>query len=281
MSSFDKEKAFHLLEELKRYTRMREESDYIMPVFLPFLPVILLVIGVLMYVIGAIAAIATGFESGMGLEEETSATGTAAMAGLATVGLGLLVLGLLIEIYVVYKWVDRRNKHFKRMAGFFTVLGELAELLGFKHAASLRSRINEYKAELGEKNAALNAILSFIIPIYAIYVYHFLNKDFVKHSKLEKLIMIDLFDDIREKEPSFVRRAEELKEVPDRSTILYFIITILFTPFLFYWVYTLTKDPNEHFKSHAAIEEDMVMALEKIVKKAEEELGGEGAETLI
>lgn len=272
MSSFDKERAFHLLEELKKYHRMRDETDYVMPTILPFVPVLLILIGTILWMLAYFAAIASAM-GGMGGEGgETAAA--AAIGGIGAAA-GLLVLGLIINIYVLYKWIDRLNKHSERMKGFFTVLGELVELLNFKHAASMRSRINEYVASYSKRSVGLNIVLSIIIPIYVFYVYHFLNKDFVKHSKLEKLIFMDLFEDIRERNPAFTRRPEELVEVPDRNTILYFIVTIIFSPFLFYWVYTLTKDPNEHFKSHAVLEPEIIGALEKIVNEAAAEESGE------
>ncbi|WP_228009345.1 DUF4234 domain-containing protein [Fervidicoccus fontis] len=107
-----------------------------------------------------------------------------------------------------------------------------------------------------------------IDSLYILYVYHFLNKDFVKHSQKERLLLSEVIDEIREKVPLFTRRIEEFAEVPDRSTLLYVILYFI-TCGLFgiYWVYTLTNDPNRHFESHQIIEKELITALKEILSK--------------
>ena len=130
----------------------------------------------------------------------------------------------------------------------------------------LKSRLNELR-EINRKmrSALANTILT-ILPFYIYYVYHFLNKDFAKHSEKEKLFLAELFDELRERFPSFTRRIDEVVSVPERSTLLYLILTWVTGLFLIYWVYTLTKDPNEHFESHYTIERDVLVALKEMAK---------------
>lgn len=226
-----------------------EKSDYIMLVILPFLPAILLILGVILIAIGILASF-----------------GAAAVGGsVSTIGVALLIVGIFLNFYVIYKWVKRRNEHFERTLRLYETLTEIAEVLGFERAGLIKSRLNEVREiNRSMKSPVANAILT-IVPFYIYYVYHFLNKDFVRHSEKERLFLAELVDELRERVPSFVRRLDELKPVPERSTLLYFILTVLLgSLFLIYWVYTLTKDPNEHFKTHRVIELDMINALETI-----------------
>ncbi|MEM1713372.1 MAG: DUF4234 domain-containing protein [Desulfurococcaceae archaeon] len=78
-------------------------------------------------------------------------------------------------------------------------------------------------------------------------------------------MIAEFFDEVREKIPSFTRRIEEFNIVPDRSTLLYLILTIVTGIFLIYWVYTLTKDPNKHFESHSVLERELVTALKQLL----------------
>ena len=53
--------------------------------------------------------------------------------------------------------------------------------------------------------------------------------------------------------------------LPDRSFVLYLILTII-TLGLFgiYWLYVLLKDPNEHFKHHILVEDQLFGQLESL-----------------
>lgn len=50
-------------------------------------------------------------------------------------------------------------------------------------------------------------------------------------------------------------------EVPERSFILYFVLMIFFSPFVYYWWYTLMKDPNEHFKGQWMTEDALLASI--------------------
>ncbi|MEM3913533.1 MAG: DUF4234 domain-containing protein, partial [Desulfurococcaceae archaeon] len=147
----------------------------------------------------------------------------------------------------------------------FENLVEIADLLKFRRSYVMKSRLNELREINSHVKSALANTILIIIPLYIFYVYHFLNKDFVKHSEKEKLLIAEFFDEVREKIPSFTRRIEEFNIVPDRSTLLYLILTIVTGIFLIYWVYTLTKDPNKHFESHSVLERELVTALKQLL----------------
>lgn len=235
-------KAEKLIEESRR-------TDYVMPTILPFVPAILLSIGIVVLVLGVFTAALSGGVRG---------------GGLAFVGLVLVVIAIALNFYVVYRWIKRRNEHFRRSLEFFETIAEVSELLNLGRAPLIRSRLNELR-EVGSRmrDAVANTIL-IVVPLYIYYVFHFLNKDFHKHSEKERLLLAELVDEIRARVPTFIRRVDEFAAVPERSTFLYLILTILTGLFLLYWVYTLTKDPNKHFESHGILERDIVAALREV-----------------
>ncbi|RLE61537.1 MAG: hypothetical protein DRN53_05410, partial [Thermoprotei archaeon] len=84
------------LDSLRNNIRKRTETDYIMPIWLPFIPVIL---GVAMSLIAIV-----------GILTRRPFIPMLAMSSLVLVGL----VAVIINIYVLYKWIGRRNAHFKR-----------------------------------------------------------------------------------------------------------------------------------------------------------------------
>lgn len=243
------------LENLRRDVRRRMETDYVMPIWFPYLPYILILIGAIGWALTLLIA-------------------PAAAAGGIIWFVVLMIAGVIINIFVLYRWIRRRNEHFNRRILLHESLRDFVSELGKKRGKDIEGVISqidrdirESRFEDTEKNAVLWALLP-IIPwvgfILLLYVYHFLNRDFVKHFRRE----VDIIDGFRralkdlnvEGEVSFFRRSYEF---PDRSTALYVVLYIVTIGFFgLYWIYTLTKDPNEHFKEHAMMEEEMLTLLE-------------------
>ncbi len=237
------------LESLKDVKRQAEETDYIMPIILPFVPAILAVIGTLIAVLGGMA-------------------GRAGEAGMALAGLGaawaLYIIAAIIFIYVYYKWIDRRNTHFYRMQKFFENLTSYLESKGITdpELATIKNIQSDMKYKETKENAFLWAILSAIIGIVALYVYHFLNKHFHQHELRERRILESL-KSILNKRGVYFEVPEQT--IPNRNTIVYIILTIITVGiFGIYWIYTLTKDPNNHFIEHRKWEEKLLDVLARI-----------------
>lgn len=254
--SFEREKIEALIKKAEELSEEGKKKDYEMPIIFPFIPAILIILGVLLFLGGLVFVRHPAYQ-------EHFIIGSIAVSGII-----LFFLGIILNFYVIYVWIRRRNEHFSRTKAFYEAIAEASELFGFKRAFSIKSRLNEIKEiNSKEKNAVLDTILT-IIPFYIFYVYHYLNKDFAKHSKKEKLLLNEVLDELREKVPSFTRRSEELEEIPERSTFLYIILTLIIGGlFLIYWVYTLTEDPNRHFESHRIIEKDIITAMKELLPK--------------
>jgi len=252
--SSSKERVEALLRRAEELVEDAKKTDYVMPAILPFVPAILLFVGALMLAMGVLAALVTRGARGFGL---------------AVPGIIVMVVAIALNFYVVYLWIKRRNEHFRRTLLFFEIITEVTELLGFRKASLIRSRLNELREVNSRVRSAVANTILIIVPLYIYYVYHFLNKDLSKHSEREKLLLAELVDEIRERIPTFIRRVEEFDTVPERSTFLYLILTVVTAGiFILYWVYTVTKDPNNHFESHGILEREVVTALREISSKA-------------
>jgi len=184
----------------------------------------------------------------------------------------LAIISFIVSIVLIYKLVDRRNTHFKRqmflMEDMIKLIRKIAEQkkTDVETELSLCERtLREAKTEETEKNAVLWAILSAIIFIATWYVYYFLMKDFYKHERREDGFWEDTSKILGKLGISFTppRRVNPL---PNRSFVLYLILSIITLGiFGIYWLYVLIKDPNEHFKYHASVDEELLATIEKAV----------------
>jgi len=186
---------------------------------------------------------------------------------LGALGIGsvLIILGLLIIAILTYNLIKRRNEHFKRSRvlreGLIQYLeakskeenksAEISSELG-----TMRMIHSELNSEEDEKSAGLYTLLSLLTGIVFLYVMYFLTKDFVTHDKRERAFY-----------QAFVSASRKLninvqfpywREVPSRSAGLYIILTLVLGGlFSLYWLWTLIKDPQEHFNSHALFEDSL------------------------
>lgn len=246
---------------IKRYVSEAEKTDYIMPLWLPFLPAVLAVISV--FLMFYMTIVASTHREVMRIGGATAIVGLFAIAG--SLFLLLYIISLAIGIYVLYKLITRRNNHFRRTHKLYDAIVSLLKEKEGKTAeiVEMESIVYDMRGEETERNAVLWIILTILIGLVWFYVAHFLNKDFRKHELRERRL-ISLINDVlrRRRAPGIVKFEEN---VPDRSTLLYIVLTII-TLGLFglYWIYTLAKDPNEHFKQHRVVENQLLGFLENL-----------------
>ena len=259
-------------ENLRKDIRMRHESDPIMSTawllvyLIPIFAVIITVITVFYVVLAAMT------EPWIVPEEPWVALPL--LVGLIILLALLTIIAFIVFIILTYKLVRRRNTHFKRQMflseDIVTAVKTMAEKKGVEVEAILSSverTMREAKAEETEKGAVLWAILTAVPYIGFLaqwYVYYFLMKDFYKHERREDGFWEDLSRTLNKIGITFsVQRRTEA--TPDRSFVLYLILTII-TVGLFgiYWLYVLLKDPNEHFKYHVQVEDQLMSTLESV-----------------
>jgi len=231
--------------------RNRTLSDVIIPVWLPFAGAILTVLGSLVTLAGLVTRPNTATP-----EEMMAAT------GLTTLGILLFVLGSIVQLYVVYKWIDRRNKHFQRSREFFREVAEMLKKMGAGRAERMEHTLREMELEEARKEPIVWIILSLItMGLAFLYVLYFLTRDFYKHSMRETYLAEDVEAGLAELGLS--APPSRFRPLPERNAVIYQILTLIFSPFLIYWVYVLTNDPNNHFREHAVYEDGLISVLEK------------------
>ena len=250
-----REQALVLLGNIRKYHEMLSETDYMMPLWMPFASMILALASVVPL------AVLTALYPDLSEVPE-------AVLGAVAILVVMLIAAMVVSIYVYYKLIARRNQHFKRARLLYTSVADLLEKMGSARALSIRSIIREMEVEEQEKSAVLWIALIVLIGIVVFYVYHFLNRDFNKHSARERRLLEEVKRGLEELGVVATFMPEELYVVPRRSTIVYIVLSLVTVGiFSLYWIYTLTKDPNEHFKSHRDIERLLISSLERAVEE--------------
>ena len=250
------------MENLRRDVRKRVESDKLMST--AWLLVYLIPIGSIALLVFSIALAPMAGPPWV----KPAAPFAVSLMILSTI---LGISAFITTLVLLYKLVNRRNMHFRRQLLLFEdivrAVREAANRKGVDvslHLGMCERTIREAKVEETEKNAVLWAILSAITGIAALYVYYFLMKDFYRHERREDSFLEDLGKALAACGITFIPRRDY--QIPDRSFVLYLIITILTLGiFGIYWLYILIKDPNEHFKYHAIFEDYLLKQLETTV----------------
>jgi len=261
------------IENVRKDVRMRVETDSVMStawILVYLIPIILAILYVSVVIVAVISTIATLPTTPPPPGEEITIQFVPIILGIGFILL-FAIISLIVYLILYYKLVRRRNTHFKRQIFLFEDIVATVKAIAAKKEvdvevglASCERTVRETKAEETEKSAVLWAILSAIIFLAGWYVYYFLMKDFYKHERREDGFWEDtsrILDKCGIKF-SVPRRMEML---PDRSFVLYLILNII-TLGLFgiYWLYVLLKDPNQHFRYHIQIEDQLLTTLESV-----------------
>jgi len=249
------------LTKLREDIARRAQTDKMMSTVWCIMPLVGMIVFIVLFFIGLFMA--GGPYYGYGYEE-------AAVFSTVMMLVGVIIFGVL-TIYPIYMLIVRRNLHFRRVQALYAdaieVLREASAKTGVDISGNLmliERYLGEMRMEETEKSAVLWIILLFIpfVNFFAsLYVLYFLTKDWYQHERREDEIwnQINMALNRMGYRPIDTRRPEP---IPSRSFFLYFILSILIPLWAIYWLYVLIKDPNNHFKSHVRMEDDLLMALE-------------------
>ncbi|MEM0154147.1 MAG: hypothetical protein QXP12_08510 [Ignisphaera sp.] len=107
---------------------------------------------------------------------------------LFTTGAVIIIIAILLNFYIVYKWIKRRNDHFARTLMFFENLVEIADLLKFRRSHAMKSRLNELREINSHVKSALANTILIIIPLYKYYLYKIMlyNYLYIKLNTLSR-----------------------------------------------------------------------------------------------
>ena len=254
-----KEPGIYELDRIKRLHDRLTITDEQIPVWLPILGPILGVIGGIFFLMSIFTA---------------PFAGPGAVLGGLSIFFFLGFIGTLIEVYLVYKWLDVINNHFNRVRELYKEVGRYLEEKGYKKFARyVQDDLREMEYRMGgEKSPVLWAILVFLISILIWYVLHLVNKSVVKMGHGEYGIYSRI-EDLAKEANLDVRMPDygKFRMIAERNTILYIILSIVTIGlFTIYWAYAVTKDLNQHLEIHRLEESDFIRCLESLPTTSQE-----------
>jgi len=262
------------IENVRKDLRMRVETDSMMSsawILVYVIPILVAILWVAVFIVVMISTITTLPTTPPPTGQPITTVQFAPIFASMVLLYGFVIIFFIVFIVLVYKLVRRRNTHFKRQIFLFEDVVAAVKAIAAKKGvdvevglASGERTVREVRAEETEKNAMLWAILAVITGLALWYVWYFLMKDFYKHERREDGFWEDISRMLDKCGIKFSvpRRMETL---PERSFVLYLILTIITLGFFgIYWLYVLLKDPNQHFKYHIQIEDQLLSNLETI-----------------
>lgn len=108
----------------------------------------------------------------------------------------------------------------------------------------------------------LSALVGFVSYVLMIYMFYWLGKDFKQHdTRLDMMISNGRSALWKLGFPPPATYDYGHAGLPDRSFVVYLIVTVFFSPFVYYWWYTLIKDPNEHFRAQWKFEDELLATI--------------------
>ena len=172
-------------------------------------------------------------------------------------------------LYILYKLVQRRDEHFRRMAGVadsaITALREKArgreELIAPELAQleQVRMQMNTMAAERG---AAIWLLICIFTGIGSFILYYLLMQDYVQHDQAEAYFFTIMSSALAKLGLS-AQAAQAMPSVPQREFVTFLLLTIVTCGiYNFYWMYVMIKDFNDHFMAQVAWEDFLVQALQ-------------------
>lgn len=256
--------------------RARQTTDEIVSSIWVIVPVLFIIVSL---AIGLTAVFWMFSSLGSGVVDPFNILNT----GSAWIALVIVSFAISILFYVLigilsYKLVKRQNEHCQREAQL-----RMGMISFLKAAAGSPEREATIASEIATMNTihsqsnmserqrepvlwALAIILGFLfIPfigvILGLYMFYFLMKTIYEHdsrwntfAQQTQLAMNKL--------GYAIGAPPWIQAVPNRSFVVYLILSIITLGlFALYWLHTLVKDPNEHFKSQWYFEDQLVNSI--------------------
>ncbi len=108
----------------------------------------------------------------------------------------------------------------------------------------------------------LTALVGLVSSILMYYMFYWLGKDIKEHDTRWNIFNFNARNALSKLGfPSPTTSRYGNSQLPERSFVLYFVLTIFFSPFIYYWWYALIKDPNEHFRAQWQFEDDLLSTI--------------------
>jgi hypothetical protein len=181
--------------------------------------------------------------------------------------LSLVTCGI-YGFYIIYKLVQRRDEHFRRMAAVAdTAIASLREKargreeLIAPELAQLDQVRMQMNAMATERGAAIWLLICALTGIGTFILYYLLMQDYVQHDQVEAQFFT-LMSGALAKLGLSAQAAQAVPSVPQREFVTFLLLSIVTCGIYgLYWMYVMIKDFNDHFMAQVAWEDFLVQAL--------------------
>ncbi len=171
-------------------------------------------------------------------------------------------------LYIIYKLVQRRDEHFKRMAAVadasvqqLRLRAEGREGLVQDELAQLDWIRGQMLAMSSERGAPLWLLICLLTGIGIYILYYLLMQDYVQHDALEAQYFTVMSSALA-KLGLAERPAQAYRSVPDREFIAFLVLTLITCGIYgLYWMYVMVKDFNDHFAAQVPWEDFIAASL--------------------
>ncbi len=195
-----------------------------------------------------------------GMTDFVTDAGTAILLSILTCGI--------YGYFIIYKLVQRRDDHFKRMAAVVDasiqqlrakaagreqeIQGELAQLEGIK---------NQMLMMASERGSVIWLLICLFTGIGVFIVYYLLMEDYAQHDTVEAQYFTVMSSALARLGLAG-QAAQAARTIPDREFVTFLLLSLVTCGIYgFYWMYVMIKDFNDHFMAQAAWEDFIAAAL--------------------
>jgi len=172
-------------------------------------------------------------------------------------------------LYIVYKLVQRRDDHFRRMAG---VVDASIQQLRVKAqgredviAAEL-SQLEQIRIQMSglaqERGAAIWLLICIFVYCIGQYIlYYLLMQDYVQHDTVEAQFF-SVMSSALNKLGLSEQAGQAARTIPDREYVTFLLLSIVTCGIYgLYWFYVMIKDFNDHEMAQVPWEDFILTAL--------------------
>jgi hypothetical protein len=171
-------------------------------------------------------------------------------------------------LYIIYKLVQRRDEHFKRMAGVadaaiqqLKVKGAGKESLIQEELAYLEQVKNQMIMQASERGAAIWLLICAFTGIGWWILAYLLMQDYRQHDDIEAQFFT-LMSSALAKLGLAGQAGQAMPSVPQREYVTFLLLSIVTCGIYgIYWLYVMIKDFNDHFAAQVAWEDFLLASL--------------------
>jgi hypothetical protein len=172
-------------------------------------------------------------------------------------------------LYIIYKLVQRRDDHFRRMSGVVdSSIAQLkAKAQGREDAiAGELSQLEQVRMQMATMSAERGAAIWLVICIFTSLIgyailYYLLMQDYVQHDTVEAQYFTAMSSALAKLGLSG-QASQAVPSVPEREYVTFLLLTIVTCGIYgIYWMYVMIKDFNDHFMAQVPWEDFILTAL--------------------